>query len=114
MILTPAAERFIRRMMRFSVGADAGFRIKVRPGGCSGFAVEFDLADQPAANEAVWKDSDLRIFIDPASCLLLNEAVVDFVESRSVTGFVVTSPGGPASTCAPSSTLLPVDILTRR
>jgi len=114
MDLTPAADRFIRRMMRFSTGADAGFRLKVRPGGCSGFAVEFDLADQPAVNEIVWKHSEIRLFLDAKSCLLLKGAVVDFVESRAVTGFVVTSPGGAASACAPASTLLPVDALIRR
>jgi iron-sulfur cluster assembly accessory protein len=114
MELTPAADRFIRRMMRFSTGEDSGFRLKVRPGGCSGLAVEFDLAGHPATNEIVWEHLELRIFLDSASCLLLNGSVVDFIESRSVTGFVVTSPRGPASACAPASPLLSVDALVRR
>jgi iron-sulfur cluster assembly accessory protein len=114
MELTPAADRFIRRMMRFSTGADAGFRLKVRPGGCSGLAVEFDIADMPATNEMVWNHLDIRLFLDAKSRLLLNGAVVDFIESRSVTGFSVTTPESTATACAPSSTLLPVDVLTRR
>ena len=40
--LTQAAEKFIRRMMRFAAGPEAVFRLKVTPGGCSGYAVEFD------------------------------------------------------------------------
>ena len=114
MELTPAAEKFIRRMMRCGTGSNPGFRLKVRPGGCSGLAVEFDLAAEPAVNEVVWTHSDLRIFLDNASCLLLNGSVVDFMDSRALTGFVVTTPGRTAQACAPASTLVPVDALVRR
>jgi iron-sulfur cluster assembly accessory protein len=114
MELTPAAEKFIRRMMRCASDANSGFRLKVRPGGCSGLAVEFDLAAEPGANEVVWKHSELRIFLDSASCLLLKGSVVDFIDSRSLTGFVVTTPGRTAQACAPASTLVSVDALVRR
>jgi iron-sulfur cluster assembly accessory protein len=114
MELTPAAEKFIRRMMRLNADATAGFRLRVRPGGCSGLAVEFDLAAAPALDEVVWEHAKLRIFVDRASCLLLNEAVVDFVDSRSLTGFVVTTPGRTAQACSPASTLVPVEALIRR
>ena len=114
MELTPAAEKFIRRMMRCASDASSGFRLKVRPGGCSGLAVEFDLAAEPGANEIVWKKSELRILLDTASCLLLDGAIVDFMDSRSLTGFVITTPGKTAQACSPASTLVPVDALVRR
>jgi Fe-S cluster assembly iron-binding protein IscA len=98
MELTPAAEKFIRRMMRLNADATAGFRLKVRPGGCSGLAVEFDLAAEPGLDEVVWEHAKLRIFVD----------------SRSLTGFVVTTPGGTAQACSPASTLVPIEALTRR
>jgi iron-sulfur cluster assembly accessory protein len=114
MEVTPAAEKFIRRMVRCSSNPDSGFRLKVRPGGCSGLAVEFDLANEPAKGEEVWMHSGLRIFLDSASCLLLNGSIVDFVESRSLAGFVVTTPGVAAQSCSPASTLIPADMLIRR
>jgi iron-sulfur cluster assembly accessory protein len=101
-------------MMRFGTGSFSGFRLKVRPGGCSGLAVEFDLAAEPGVNEVVWKHSGLRIFLDTASFLLLDGTIVDFIDSRSLTGFVITTPGGTAQACTPASTLLPVDALVRR
>ena len=113
MELTPSAEKFIRRMMRCGPGSNPGFRLKVRPGGCSGLAVEFDLAAEPGANEVAWTHSELRIFLDSASCLLLNGAIVDFVDSRSLTGFVVTTPGRTAKACTPASTLVPLDVLVK-
>ena len=114
MELRPAAEKFIRRTMRCGNGLNSGFRLKVRPGGCSGLAVEFDLAAEPGMDEVVWTHSELRIFLDSASCLLLNGAIVDFIDSRSHTGFVVTTPRGTAQACAPDSTLVSVDALVRR
>jgi iron-sulfur cluster assembly accessory protein len=114
MELRPEAEKFIRRMMRCGKGSNAGLKLKVRPGGCSGLAVEFDLVEEPGVNETVWTHSGLRIFLDTESCLLLSGSVVDFVDSRSLTGFVITTPGRTASACAPASTLVPVDALVRR
>jgi iron-sulfur cluster assembly accessory protein len=114
MEITPAAEKFIRRMMRCSSQPTSGFRLKVRPGGCSGLAVAFDIADHPEANEIVWEHMELSLFLDNTSCLLLKGATVDFMDSRSLTGFVVTTPGGTDHSCTPSSTLLPVDALVRR
>lgn len=38
--LTPAAEKFVRRMVRFGgAGEDAGFRLTVSAGGCSGLEI---------------------------------------------------------------------------
>jgi iron-sulfur cluster assembly accessory protein len=112
--LTPAAEKFIRRMMRCGGSSGSGFRLKVRPGGCAGLAVEFDLAEEPATNEIVWTHSGLRLFLDSASCLLLEGSIIDFMDSRARTGFVVTAPGGAAQACSSASTMVPVESLVRR
>ena len=40
--ITPAAAKFINRIVRFAgLGAGAGLRLAVTPGGCSGYASEF-------------------------------------------------------------------------
>jgi iron-sulfur cluster assembly protein len=112
--LTPAAEAFIRRVFRFAAGPEAGFQFKVRPGGCSGFAAEFDLALRPGVADYVWEHEGLRIFLDAKSCELLDGATVDFVESRSHTGFVVTTPAGIPAACSPTSNLVSVESMMRR
>ena len=110
--LTSAAEKFIRRMLRFSVDAKAGFRLKVRPGGCSGLAVGFDLAAEPEAGEAVCERAGLRIFLDAESRLLLNGAKVDFKESVSESGFVVAAENQQA--CGTSTAFVSIQALTHR
>ncbi|MHB1022665.1 MAG: HesB/IscA family protein [Acidobacteriaceae bacterium] len=112
--LTQAAEKFIRRMLRFSVGPAAGFRLKVRPGGCSGLATEFDLASEPGSNEVVWEYAGLRLFVDASSCVLLNGATVDFAESFSHTGFVITTQGAGYAGCTPSSALVSIEAILQR
>ena len=112
-VLTGAAEQFIRRMMRFAPGETAGFRMKVTPGGCSGFSVTFDLASELGPNEVLWTPGGLRIFLDPGSSLLLNGAEVDFTETRSHTGFSVTSKGAAGPSCSQASTLVSIGSLVR-
>jgi iron-sulfur cluster assembly protein len=112
--LTPAAEKFIRRMLRLTAGTKTGFRLKIRPGGCSGFAVEFDLAAEPASNETVWEHAGLRIFLDRESVLAVDGATLDFQESLSHTGFAVSSKGQDAQACGQSPAFVSVEALMQR
>ena len=100
--------------MRFNVDPKAGFRLTVRPGGCSGFAVAFDLAAEPASNEIVWEDAGLRIFLDAESRLLLNGATLDFEENLANTGFTVTNKSAAPQACGQGSTFVSVATLTGR
>jgi iron-sulfur cluster assembly accessory protein len=112
--LTPTAEKFIRRMLRFSVEPNSGFRLKVRAGGCSGFAVQFDLASEPADKEIVWDYAGLRIFLDAESRLLLDGSVLDFKDSRAQSDFVVIKSGEAAQACSPASNMVSVASLVQR
>lgn len=117
--LMPAAEKFIRRMLRFGAGPKAGFRLKVAPGGCAGLAAEFDVEAEPKPDDVVWEHAGLRIFLDAKSRLSLNGVTVDFAETLSHTGFVFARQGGARqggtlAACFPASALVPVDALVRR
>jgi len=113
-VLTPAAVSFIRRMLRFVAGPNAGFNLRVSPGGCSGLAAVFDLAAEPKVNDIVWEPEGLRIFLDEKSCHLLDGAVVDFKESIAQTGFAITTRGTAPQLCGQAATMVPVGSLVRR
>jgi predicted Fe-Mo cluster-binding NifX family protein len=52
--VNPAAEKFMRRMVRFSgAGRRAGFRLTVSAGGCSGYSSEFTVEAAPLAGDEV-------------------------------------------------------------
>jgi iron-sulfur cluster assembly accessory protein len=112
--MSASAVKFIRRMMRFAASPDAAFRMRVEPGGCSGYAVTFDLAEAPAENEFVWMQDGLRICSDQKTCLLLKGAKVDFLDGIAQTGFAVTTSGGSGAACSPSSQMVPVSMLAAK
>ncbi|NMF97462.1 iron-sulfur cluster assembly accessory protein [Aromatoleum toluolicum] len=80
--LTPAAAGFMKRIVRFGGGsADSGFRLSVKPGGCSGFDSSFTVETAPAAGDAVIEQLGVRLFLTEDSCALLRGYTVDFTEN---------------------------------
>jgi iron-sulfur cluster assembly accessory protein len=88
--LTPAAEKFIRRMLRFNGGS--GFRLSVSAGGCSGLAAEFDVEAAPRSNDSVFDYGDIKFFLPAESRLLLDGVTIDFAETATQSGFVFRDP----------------------
>ena len=107
--ITPAAERFIGRMLRFGGGPESGFRLAVAPGGCSGLAAEFDVEPAPRPGDAVVDLNGLRLFLPAESRLLLEGVTIDFADTPMSSGFVFYDPkssGASCSTAAPSSSFV--------
>ncbi|BBA37346.1 HesB/YadR/YfhF family protein [Methylocaldum marinum] len=103
--ITPTAEKFIRRMVRFgSAGEDAGFRLSVSPGGCSGLASEFSVESEPKPGDTVVVHNGLKLFLPEESRTLLQGVTIDFSETPTSSGFVFHNPNSTGcSTCSSSS-----------
>lgn len=100
--ITPKAEKFMRRIVRFGGGpADSGFRLSVTPGGCSGLSAEFSSEAAPKAGDATLDCNGLKVFLPAESRLLLEGVTVDFVETAVESGFSFINPN--ATSCACSS-----------
>lgn len=99
--VTPAAEKFIRRMLRFDGGPDSGFRLSVSPGGCSGLAADFSVESAPHSGDAVIERDGMKFFLPAESRLLLEGVTIDFTETPMQTGFVFHDP--KAGNCGCSS-----------
>jgi iron-sulfur cluster assembly accessory protein len=97
--ITPAAEKFIRRMIRFRGTPSGGFRLAVTPGGCSGLAADFSVESEPRAGEAVLEQNGLKLFLPPESRLLLNGLTMDFADTPAESGLVFRDPKASASSC---------------
>lgn len=97
--LTPTAAGFMRRIVRLSGGkADSGFRLAVKPGGCSGFDSSFTVEAAPADGDAVIEQLGARLFLTEDSCALLRGYTVDFTEN-SVDSRLSYSKAGAADAC---------------
>jgi len=106
--ITPAAEKFIRRIIRFAGLPDgAGFRLTVSPGGCAGLGSEFDVLSQPRPGDTPYQYNGLTLFFPPETRELLEGATIDCTDTPSNSGFVFRAPKGAASACStePDSTV---------
>ncbi len=102
---TPAAEKFIRRLVMFDGGPGHGLRLLVSPGGCSGMTAEFSVEPAPREGEQVYAQSTFKLFLPAQSRLLLDGVTIDFKETPTSTGFVFIDP--KAKSCGCSTTEAP-------
>jgi len=77
--LTEAAANRIRTFLA-SRGHGIGLRLGVRKTGCSGFAYVVNYADGQQADDVVFEDRGVRVFVDAGSLKLIDGTVIDFVK----------------------------------
>lgn len=100
-IITPKAESFIRRMIRFNGGAaDSGFRLVVSPGGCSGYSSSFTVENAPLAGDAVLDNNGVKVFLPAESRVLLEGVTIDFADTPMATGLTFINPNAQACGCS--------------
>jgi iron-sulfur cluster assembly protein len=100
--VTATAEKFMRRMVRFSEHPAGGFRLTVTPGGCSGYSSEFTVEAAPRAEDGEITVNGLRLFLPAESRLLLDGVTVDFAESPTQSGLTFFNPNQAACGCSSS------------
>jgi len=101
--LTPAAKRFMARMVRFSgQGEGAGFRLLVSAGGCSGYNSEFSVEATPKTGDAALDVEGLRLFLPAESRLLLEGVTIDFVDTPTQSGLSFFNPNAAPCACSSS------------
>lgn len=103
----PAAEKFMRRMVRFSEHPAGGFRLSVSPGGCSGYASEFSVESAPRSGDAELQVNGLRVFLPAESRLLLDGVTVDFADTPTQSGLTFVNPNAAACGCSTSDATKP-------
>lgn len=102
--ITPKAEKFISRMVRFSGGpAGSGFRLTVTAGGCSGLASEFTVEPAPLPGDAVLETNGLKLFLPAESRLLLDGVTIDFADTVLESGLKFVNPNATACGCSSSA-----------
>jgi len=100
--VTPAAEKFIRRMVRFSTQPEGGFRLTVSAGGCSGYSSEFTVEPAPKAGESELLVNGVRIFLPAESRLMLDGVTIDFADTPTQSGLTFFNPNAAACGCSTS------------
>jgi iron-sulfur cluster assembly protein len=91
--LTPTAAAEVRKYMEEQGAAeDAGLRVGVLPGGCSGFQYGLNIEDEAAEDDMVLESSGVRLFVDPFSLQYLGGVEIDYVSTFQGSGFTFNNP----------------------
>jgi iron-sulfur cluster assembly protein len=77
--LTESAADRIRAFLA-ARGHGVGLRLGVRKTGCSGFAYVVNYADEVLADDVVFEDRGVKVYVDPESLSLIDGTTVDFVK----------------------------------
>ncbi|MQA89545.1 MAG: iron-sulfur cluster assembly accessory protein [Gemmatimonas sp.] len=79
-------------MVENSAAEEAGLRVGVLPGGCSGFQYGLNIEDEPADDDLVLEINGLKLFVDPFSMQYLGGVEIDFVTTFQGSGFTFNNP----------------------
>ena len=90
--VTPGAAVQVADIARRQGKPEAGLRVSVSAGGCSGFQYGFELEDAPATDDLVVEAGGTRVFVDPVSLDLLAGSELDWNETLIGAHFVVRNP----------------------
>jgi iron-sulfur cluster assembly accessory protein len=96
-ILTDKAADKVKAAMQKQGKEDAGLRVYVSGGGCSGF--QYGLAfDQKNDGDHVIESHGVKILVDEQSAQYIDGSEIDYVESVMAEGFMVNNPNA-VETC---------------
>lgn len=92
--ITPTAAQEVKKFM---AGEDdlpetAGLRVRVVPGGCSGFQYSLNIEEESRQGDFVVEQQDVRLFVDMFSAQYLNGITIDYTSNMMGSGFTFENP----------------------
>jgi iron-sulfur cluster assembly protein len=95
--LTAGAAAKLDEVRRQKGLAEAGLRVFVSGGGCSGLQYGMAFETDGEADDIVFESEGVRVFVDPVSIMYLQGASIDFVDSLMGGGFKIENPNAVSS-----------------
>ncbi len=75
----------------------AGLRVRVVPGGCSGFQYSLNIEEESRQGDFILDEKGVRLFVDMFSGQYLNGVQIDYVTGVMGSGFTFTNPNATGS-----------------
>lgn len=94
MNVTPSA---ITEIKGFLSGEDdlpetAGLRVRVVPGGCSGFSYSLNIEEESKSGDFILNKDGVNLFVDMFSAQYLNGITIDYTSNMMGSGFTFENP----------------------
>jgi iron-sulfur cluster assembly protein len=95
--VTAKAATEIKRLLEAENITDAVLRVRVVPGGCSGFSYEMGFDDVTEETDSIIESEGVKVAIDEWSLPYLQGAVLDYADGLHGTGFSLKNPNAKGS-----------------
>jgi iron-sulfur cluster assembly protein len=97
--VTDSAVTEIQKFMSGEEGLPetAGLRVRVVPGGCSGFQYSLNIEEESRQGDFILDQSGVKLFVDMFSAQYLNGVKIDYVTGVMGSGFTFTNPNATGS-----------------
>lgn len=95
--IAESAVNRLRTLLQVRGTPNAGLRISVRGGGCSGLTYSMDWADSPGERDKVFERDGVQVFIEPKSYIYLLNSELKYEESLASSGFKLENPNAKSS-----------------
>ena len=95
-VTTKAVEE-IRKLLSEENIPNAFLRVRVVPGGCSGFSYEMGFDDETEDSDKLFEQEGVKVAIDELSLPYLQGAVLDYQDGLNGTGFSINNPNATGS-----------------
>lgn len=70
----------------------AGLRVRVVPGGCSGFSYSLNIEEESKSGDFILEKSGVKLFVDMFSAQYLNGITIDYTSNMMGSGFTFENP----------------------
>ena len=95
-VTTKAADE-IKKLLAEENIPEGVLRVRVVPGGCSGFSYEMGFDDEIEKSDQIVESDGVRVAIDELSYPYLDGSVLDFNDGLNGTGFGINNPNATGS-----------------
>lgn len=97
--VTDSAVSEIKKFMTAEEGLPetAGLRVRVVPGGCSGFQYSLNIEEDSRQGDFILDEKGVKLFVDMFSGQYLNGVQIDYVTGVMGSGFTFTNPNATGS-----------------
>ncbi len=97
--VTEAAITEIKKFMSGEEGLPetSGLRVRVVPGGCSGFQYSLNIEEDSRQGDFILDQSGVKLFVDMFSAQYLNGVKIDYVTGVMGSGFTFGNPNATGS-----------------
>ena len=93
MTLTDTAAEKVRDFIKdLKATENAGLRVSVLPGGCSGFQYGLNIEETFEPDDEIFDIEGIKIFIDPFSSQYLDGVEIDYTTNMMGQGFTFKNP----------------------